>query len=276
MSMTDSTEAPRMLPTLDRMLGLADQRATAYAAAAPSPHAVIDGFFDDRLLAEVVAELPSRTEDGWTTWDTANEWKHVFDRPESFGPAARQLCDELNSSEFVRFLERLTGIDALIPDPHLTAAGYFQIERGGFLNIHIDFARNPKLALVRRVNVLVYLNEGWQPEWGGQLELWDSMDGGPVVEIVPVMNRMAIFTTPDVPHGHPKPITAPPGRSRLCFSAYYFTSPDQPDSPQGRNGVLFSESVLERGPFALAKRFVPPIVVEGAKAARRELRRRRV
>ena len=231
----------RLLPPLPDLLRLADDRADAYRAAAPFPHAVLDGLFDPDGLRRVAHELPARSAPGWTTWDTSNEWKHVFDQPEHFGPGARRLADDLNSSEFVRFLERLTGIDGLVPDPHLTAAGYFDVERGGFLGVHVDFARNPKLALVRRVNVLVYLNEGWREDWGGQLELWADRSGGPVQRIVPVFNRMVVFSTPDALHGHPEPISAPEGRSRLCFSAYYFTSPDQPDSPQGRNGVLFSE-----------------------------------
>ena len=270
--MTQATGA-RMTPQFDDLLAYADAHAGGYAAADPFPHGVYDGLFDTDSLRRVVAELPGR-DASWTTWDTANEWKHCFDHPDRFGPAARQLCDELNGSEFVRFVERLTGIDGLIPDPHLTAAGYFEIERGGFLNVHIDFARNPKLSLVRRVNVLLYLNEGWQEDWGGQLELWRSLEEGPVRSIVPLMNRMVVFSTPDAAHGHPRRVVAPEGRKRLCFSAYYFTSPDQPDSPSGRNGVLFSERSERGGAADLARRLVPPIVADWLRAARRWQRRR--
>jgi hypothetical protein len=272
--MTEATRTPLIVPPLKELLELAAERSEAYAAAAPFPHAVIDGLFDVEGLRRVAAEIPTKTQTGWTTWDTANEWKHVFDKPEHFGPSARQLCDELNSSEFVRFLERLTGISALVPDPHLTAAGYFQVKRAGFLNVHIDFARNPKLALVRRVNVLVYLNDDWEESWGGQLELWSSMDSGPVVQVGPIMNRMVIFSTPDAPHGHPKPVNAPDGRSRLCFSAYYFTSPDAADAPDDRNGVLFSEHEVQAGLRGIARKLLPPLAVDGLKAIRRHYRRR--
>ena len=88
--------------------------------------------------------------------------------------------------------------------------------------------------------MLVYLNDDWQEDWGGSLELWRTLSDGPVQSIVPLMNRMAVFSTPGAPHGHPKPITAPAGRSRLCFSAYYFTSPDTEDAPTESHGVLFS------------------------------------
>jgi hypothetical protein len=264
-----------MMPPVDELLRLADERSSSYAEAEPFPHVVIDGLFALDGLRRVASEMPSRSQHGWTTWDTSYEWKHVFDQPEHFGPSARQLCDELNSSEFVRFLERLTGIDALVPDPHLTAAGYFQVERAGFLNVHVDFARNPKLFLVRRVNVLVYLNEDWEASWGGQLELWSSMDSGPVVEVVPRMNRMVVFSTPDAHHGHPKPVTAPEGQSRLCFSAYYFTSPDAADAPHSRKGVLFSEREVDSPVVAVGRKLAPPLVVDGLKAIRRQYRLRR-
>ena len=147
--------------------------------------------------------------------------------------------------------------------------------QGGFLDVHIDFARNPKLSLVRRVNVLVYLNDDWQEDWGGSLELWRTLSDGPVQSIVPLMNRMAVFSTPGAPHGHPKPITAPAGRSRLCFSAYYFTSPDTEDAPTESHGVLFSAAPEGNKWVETAKRLVPPLAIDGAKSVRRELRRRR-
>ncbi|MDY7104195.1 MAG: 2OG-Fe(II) oxygenase [Actinomycetota bacterium] len=266
--MTTTTNGTRLTPHVDDLLRLADARAEAYAAADPFPHAVIDGLFDPNLLRRVTAELPSRDATGWTTWDTVNEWKYVFDNPERFGPHARGLANELNGSEFVRFLERISGIGGLVPDPHLTAAGYFDVRTGGFLDVHIDFARNPKLSLVRRINVLVYLNEDWQDDWGGELQLCRTVDGPPVQSVVPLFNRMVIFSTPDAAHGHPTPIRAPERRSRLCFSAYYFTSPDQPDSPTSLNGVLFAERHGGRR-YADARRFVPPVVFDGIKAAKR-------
>ena len=70
----------RMMPPVDQLLRMAAEEATSYAEARPFPHAVIDGLFDLEALRMVAAEIPSRSQSGWTTWDTANEWKHVFDR----------------------------------------------------------------------------------------------------------------------------------------------------------------------------------------------------
>ena len=54
----------------------------------------------------------------------------------------------------LEFLETLTGIDGLVPDPYFAGGGLHQIVRGGFLKVHADFNWHPKLRLDRRLNML--------------------------------------------------------------------------------------------------------------------------
>jgi hypothetical protein len=268
MVLTADPEGARLPDLLARAAVLAD----SYAGAEPFPHVVIDGLFDTARLAAVAEELPSRAP-GWKVYDTPTERKQVFDRPEDLGPLARGLADELSGTEFVRFLECLTGIDGLVPDPHLTEAGFIDVPPGGFLHLHLDFTRSRRLSLVRRVNVLVYLNDGWQSEWGGQLEFWRTATDGPVQRIVPVINRTVVFSTPDALHGHPEPVAAPGGRHRLCFSAYYFTSPDA-DRARA-HGVRF---VAGRPPSSWkqrVRRLLPPVLYDYLKSVRRRIVRAR-
>src|SRR5204862_75715 len=70
----------------------------------------------------------------------------------TMGDATRRLLAELNSAAFVDFLERLTGIEGLVPDPHLVGGGLHQIEPGGHLKVHADFNRHPHTGLERRLN----------------------------------------------------------------------------------------------------------------------------
>ena len=46
--------------------------------------------------------------------------------------------------------------------------------RGGKLNIHKDYSIHPRVdpPKQRKLNLIVYLTEDWNPEWGGALELW--------------------------------------------------------------------------------------------------------
>jgi Rps23 Pro-64 3,4-dihydroxylase Tpa1-like proline 4-hydroxylase len=140
-------------------------------------------------------------------------------------PFLQQVIRELNSEEFVRHLSELTGIPDLIADPSLEGGGLHQSQRGGYLNIHADFTVHPhKRNWRRRVNVLVYLNEDWLPEYGGELELWSRDMKACKQKISPVFNRCVIFNTDeDSYHGLPEPIQCPEDMSRKSIALYYFT-----------------------------------------------------
>ena len=85
----------------------------------------------------------------------------------------RQALHDLNSGPFMRFLEQLTGIDHLLPDPHLAGGGIHLSRHGGHLGIHADFNWHEKLQAHRRLNLLIYLTPDWRREYGGELELWN-------------------------------------------------------------------------------------------------------
>lgn len=122
---------------------------------------------------------------------------------------------------WLQFLERITGIPNLIPDPYFFGGGFHNIPRGGFLKMHVDFNIHDKWRLDRRLNVLIFLNENWKPEWGGDLILGENAE----VKIPPLFNTTVIFETTDKSwHGHPEPLTCPEGESRKSIALYYYTA----------------------------------------------------
>jgi Rps23 Pro-64 3,4-dihydroxylase Tpa1-like proline 4-hydroxylase len=277
--------APGLLPSQvlrwASLQELAAARATDYRGGRPFPHILLDGLFAEDLLDQAVAELPIVAR--WARYNTVNERKVVCSDVSAFGPAGETLVHALNSAPFIRFLERLTGIHGLIPDPHLHAAGYMKVSPGGFLGLHYDFSTQEELGLDRRVNVLLYLNRDWRTEWGGQLELHSNdppgTDGHTQIDIAPLFNRLVIFNTPEALHGHRRPIACPPERARLCLSWYYYTAPPVPGWAQRVRKVRF---LGRRDPVRLAIKalnlFCPPIFLKlgsAVGAARRGERRRR-
>jgi len=104
-----------------------------------------------------------------------------------------------------------------------------KISRGGKLGVHADFNVNFVNNLHRRINVLIYLNEDWNPEWNGHLELWDKDLSKCCVKVEPIFNRAVVFNiTDDAFHGHPEPLQCPETVSRYSLALYYYTE-DRPE-----------------------------------------------
>jgi hypothetical protein len=204
--------------------------APVYRAAAPFPHLVLDDFLTASAADRMLAEFPRVADGEWIQYQHVNERKLGRRDRASFGPALGAAIDALSSPRFVSFLERLTGIEGLLADPSLEGGGLHQSERGGFVNLHADFTVHPHhRGWRRRINVLVYLNEGWADAWGGHLELWDRSVTRCVRRVSPLHNRAVIFNTDEGSfHGHPDPLTCPEGETRKSVALYYFTAEATP------------------------------------------------
>ena len=212
-----------------------------YGSAEPFPHIVLDGLFDDEALDAVLREFPDRKAMKWREFDSATEKKlGYYHESSSISKRVRDFLNEMNSFEMLLWLEALTGIEGLIPDPYFGGGGLHQIEPGGFLKVHADFNVHPKLKLDRRLNLLVYLNKNWRDEYGGHLELWDREGKSCRTKILPLFNRTVIFSTSDTSfHGHPHPLTPPAGGSRKSVSLYYYTAGRPAEERSAPHDTLF-------------------------------------
>ena len=203
---------------------------SSYLSAEPFPHIVLDGLFADQALDSVLEEFPRPAEIDWAVFDNPQERKLGYRRTAELGGSLAAFMQAMSAPPVLQFLEALTAIEGLIPDPYFGGGGPHQILAGGFLKIHADFNWHPKLRLDRRLNVLVYLNRDWREEYGGHLELWDREMSAAVARILPVFNRTVVFSTTDTSyHGHPQPLSCPPDMSRKSVSFYYYTNgrPDE-------------------------------------------------
>lgn len=250
---------------------LAKANRDKYVTAQPFPHIYLDDVFPPEVLNNVLEEFPNSNQIEWQQFQNKNEVKLASRNEEQFGPFTRHLMHILNSKPFLKFLEDLTGIRNLIPDPDLEGGGLHQILRGGLLKIHADFNKHPRTNLDRRLNVLIYLNKDWKEEYGGHFELWDKNMEKAEVKILPIFNRMAIFSTTSVSyHGHPDPLNCPPDRSRKSIALYYYTNGrpmEEVDSSLGSHSTLFRvrKDKLEdaKHDFKQTLRdFIPPILIK--------------
>jgi Rps23 Pro-64 3,4-dihydroxylase Tpa1-like proline 4-hydroxylase len=204
------------------------ERLPERLTASPFPHCVVDGFLSADTVKQINAEWP----DKWRTKrDTTSRKKDT----QQFYGRAEAISNAMLSDAACQRLSKLSGIPGLIADKSMAGGGLHCIERGGFLNIHVDF--NELSGMYRRLNVLVYLNEDWQPEWGGDLELWS--DGKAVKAVSPIAGRCVIFATSEASwHGHPKPLDCPVGRQRRSMAFYYYTK-ERPEWFSKRHSTVY-------------------------------------
>jgi hypothetical protein len=100
------------------------------------------------------------------------------------------------------------------------------MERGHFLNPHIDNSHDGERQNYRVLNLLYYITPDWPPENGGNLELWDEKVRERV-EIPSLFNRLVLMATNDKSFHSVNEVKAV--TPRRCISNYYFS----PHSPNG-------------------------------------------
>lgn len=263
----------------NRLDELAASLAEPFGAAAPFPHVSIDDFIGPEVVDRVLDEFPKPDELDWQRFADAREKKLASNQYEMQGPYTRQVLAQFNGPTFIRFLERMTRMEGLIPDPWYVGGGLHQIETGGFLKVHADFNKHEKLRLDRRLNALLYLNRDWDESWGGHLELWDEGMEQCVERIAPLAGRLVVFATTSTSyHGHPDPLRCPPDRQRRSMALYYYTNgrPEEgdPDSSSRRHTTLFRQRPGERTAARDAvAQWVPPAVLDASRRARRRVRK---
>jgi Rps23 Pro-64 3,4-dihydroxylase Tpa1-like proline 4-hydroxylase len=204
---------------------LASVHRDNFMGADPYPHIVIDDFLNPEALENLLAEFPDKSKKVWHDYQTHFENKQELNGEGKMGDFTQHLLYQFNSAPFLQFLETLTGIDNLIPDPYFFGGGIHQLNRGGKLAIHADFSKHIKWPLDRRINAILYLNKDWKEEYNGNLELWDTDVTKCVKKVLPIFNRLLVFTVTDFNmHGVPEVINCPEDMSRKSLAFFYFTN----------------------------------------------------
>jgi len=258
-----------------KQLGIDKQKE--YLNAEPFPNIVIDNFFNEEILSQVLADFPDlSTKQDVKAYDNHNEKKLEAKGEKYFSDVTKGFVHFLNSQPVLEFLQQLTGIkETLLPDPYLVGGGYHEIKPGGLLKVHADFNKHEMTWLDRRINLLVYLNKDWEESYGGHFELWDKSMTKSYKKVLPIFNRIAVFSTTDFSyHGHPDPLTCPPDRSRKSIALYYYTN-GRPKSEisETPHATLFmgragKEDDVEHEPVSVKdviREITPPVLFKAAK-----------
>jgi Rps23 Pro-64 3,4-dihydroxylase Tpa1-like proline 4-hydroxylase len=259
-----------------QLVTLAKDKAEEYQTNKPFPYAYFDNFLPVEAAEAALREFPEPKQLPWQQFDNPNEKKLAFASVEKLPDGDRDVLYFLNSSPMLKFLEILTGIEGVVPDPYFWGGGLHQIKPGGKLGVHADFNKHEKLRLDRRINVLIYLNKDWKEEYGGHFELWNRDMTEAEAKILPLFNRCAIFSTTSWSyHGHPTPLSCPPDRTRKSLATYYYTNGRPEEEVSDSHSTIFRArpgDVEEKPPskiHSFVKAVTPPILVDAYKSLRK-------
>ena len=215
-----------------------------FLSAEPFPHLVIDDFFDPVALGQAYHDIPEPADEAWTHWGSGYKSGNEEEcRPED---SKRGIADtaalpasiasillQLNGEQAVREISAVTGTDGLVTDPTLWGGGLQCSGRGASLRVHADRSRHPDaLRFDQSINLLLYINPEWTPDYGGDLELWSSDASTRIKSIAPLFNRLVLFKSDRTTfHGHPQPNLCPFGLYRSSLAVFYYVERENAGAP---------------------------------------------
>ncbi len=196
----------------------------------PFAHVVLDDLIEHPLLERALRVVPPPESEAWhARYDNWAERKRATELVE--GPL-REVAERVADPSFVQSLCDALGIpDTLVADPERYGAGIHAHDPGGFLLPHLDYARHPRRDAERRLNVIVFLNETWQPEHGGRLELWDDMAERVVAHVEPRPGRCVAWEPSDVSYHSVERVNVVP---RITLASYFLSAPARPTALRKR------------------------------------------
>lgn len=191
-----------------------------YLLAKPFPHLVLDNFCDTEKLLQAYAAIPELQNKSRDYVFAHNKFEKA--NYKELSPLFTELQQELCSDAMNNFLSFISN-ETVFVDPKNHGGGLHQGRKNSFLDMHLDFNYHPlQNHWYRNMNLLLYLNKDWKPEYKGHLKLVDLRSGDEKELAVP-FNRMIIQQTrPFTLHGYDM-TSFPDNNYRTSIATYAYT-----------------------------------------------------
>ncbi len=217
----------------------------------PFPHIIIDNFFEAETAKSITRDISAlRDRDYRVSFRSLAQRKLQLGNIPGSAAGIYPIYDTLMGPEFTRFIEEVSGYSGLQGDRQFTGAGLHRYRNGGFSEIHLDSNRHPfDVSLHHRVNLLIFLNPGWDSRWGGELVLWSSVNGRPdrpAAIIEPTYNRAVIFNVTARAWHSVNRIKCPREAARNSVAIYFFSRIGVEGDEEPRSVIWHSTRGLTR------------------------------
>lgn len=207
-----------------------EKQVEDFKSAKPFPHLILDDFVDPATAEKLSDEFPNIDDSSLFSYSNPLEKKSALNDWNKFPGTTYKFFEYLCSETVVSRLSEILGIK-LYPDFGLHGGGWHMHPDGGKLNPHLDYSIHPKLGLQRKINLIIYLSQNWDPEFGGHFGLWsnDPETSRPLKlekEVEIKFNRAVIFDTTHMSwHGLSRQVTTEGKNIRKSLAIYYLCDP---------------------------------------------------
>jgi len=229
-----------------------------FLSARPFPHIAIDNFLKPGR-AEKLYETAAKPSNKYKIKDVLfSKNRYQFPNYRGFSEYYQKLYDDVTSDRFAKIVSYITDEDIFI-DKEFHGGGLHLGVKNAHLDMHADFNYHPKHKhWFRNLNLLLYLNKDWKPEYGGSLKLEDARTGEKT-KIEPLLNRLVIMHCRDYTlHGYDT-THFPEGKPRTSVAIYGYTLQEKV-ADKARTTIWIDRS----NPFKqlLAKAWLPMVAVK--------------
>jgi len=179
----------------------------------------LDDLLPDAIVHEVFTHFPSSKE--ITLKKSLKEFKYVDAQMDRYNHLLEDLIYAFQDQKVIEQIEDICDMSNIQPDSHLYAGGISIMEKGNFLNPHLDNSHDKERELWRVMNLLYYVTPDWKLSNGGNLELWPEGIKGEPITIESKFNRLVVMITHKKSWHSVSEVMV--DRARCCVSNYYFS-----------------------------------------------------
>jgi Rps23 Pro-64 3,4-dihydroxylase Tpa1-like proline 4-hydroxylase len=183
------------------------------------------------------------------------EYRYVGEQLDRYAASLREAVYAFHDPRVVAAIAKLTQIRGLVAETRVGVCGISRMDRGHFLNPHVDHSHGELHGNQQVISLLYYVTPDLRLADGGHLELWH---GGPEAEATTILskfNRLVIMATHGSAWHSVSPVRS--DRQRCCLWTYYhapYTAQPQNDNHvaafRGRPEQKLRDLLLRADTFA--------------------------
>lgn len=207
--------------------------------AKPFEHIIIPNFLNNDLATKIKDMYPNNLE-LYYKYNNPIEVKYAYDNVNSLSEDLKSIFYLISTNIITNIFSQITNQN-LEYDPYLHGAGLHLHPKNGRLGIHLDYEIHPYSGKQRLLNIILYLNDKWDDEWGGHSELWDKEVKEELLSPIR-FNTALVFKTNEISwHGISKKIKCPEDFFRKTLAFYFVSTPESESKKEkiGNDGSGF-------------------------------------